>query len=160
MGTSAGNHNYENAQSASNGPVTQPEKQAATPVYHPVSSPSQAPIIVAATVNLAPSGYTDIDDSSTAPPSVNPTEHTNTTALTSLYAGEEGLKTGQPIPREGEAHSRHSQSTISLMESTPTSMATSPFFDGAATTARPAPPHTQASESTIDLGMPGKYPRT
>lgn len=151
MGTSVGNHNYENAKSASNGPVL-----AAAPVYHPVSSPSQAPIVVATTaVNPAPSGYTDMDGGSTAPPSVNPTEHTNTTALTSVYAGEEGLKDGQPLAGEESARSRHSQSTFSMMDSTPTSMGTSPFSDSAA---RPAV--TQESSSTFDLGMPGNYPRT
>lgn len=105
--------------------------------YHqePVTSPSQAPIVVSSEGN-----------SNQAP------------ANAGNYAvGVENA----PLNRQESQRSRQTRSTYSLMASTPASEATSPLTDNTDGMAPKRPnPQSKESASTIDmLKMPGKYPR-
>lgn len=109
---------------------------------HPVTSPSQAPIVVASEI-------TDRRD-------VNSTQ---TPANGAIYAVE--AENASSLNRQESQRSRQTHSTYSLMASTPASEATSPLFDNANGLVSKRPnPQSKESASTIDmLKMPGRYPR-
>jgi hypothetical protein len=168
MGTSAGPATRTPIAVYNGNATTMPQDTLAAPPMRPISSPSQAPIVVASSLtdNRGDATSTDPESVSTAAPSMNPTEQSNTTtALTSVSVGEEAaaatLIQGQ-FQRPESQRSKQSQSTFSLMASTPTSVATSPWsVDGAAGVTNASRPGAQSknSSSTIELKMPGKFPR-
>lgn len=113
----------------------------------PVTSPSQAPIVVAS----------ESTERREWAPAVNAAQ-----APATIYAV--GGKTDVNAPslnRQESQRSRQTHSTYSLMASTPTSEATSPLSDNtnSMTSKRPIP-QSEESASTMDmLKMPGRFPR-
>ncbi|KAI7971626.1 hypothetical protein EIK77_002627, partial [Talaromyces pinophilus] len=112
--------------------------------YHqqPVTSPSQAPIVVA-------NETTDRRDMDSAQAPANGATYTV------------GVENTPSLSRQESQRSRQTHSTYSLMASTPASEATSPLSDNTNGVVSKRPnPQSKESASTIDmLKMPGRYPR-
>lgn len=112
--------------------------------YHqqPVTSPSQAPIVVASETT----GRREVNS-------------VPTPASGAIYAV--GVENAPSLNRQESQRSRQTHSTYSLMASTPTSEATSPLSDSTNGVVSKRPnPQSKESASTLDmLKMPGRYPR-
>lgn len=116
----------------------------------PVTSPSQAPIVVNNEENTTNNEWSSDLKSAEAP------------ASTMVYVidGQAPDAGASSLKRHESQRSRQTHSTYSLMASTPASEATSPFPDNTAAMPTRPNPQSKASASTIDmLKMPGNYPR-
>lgn len=111
-------------------------------LQHPVTSPSQAPIVIASEI-----------------PDSREVNSAQTPANGAIFAVE--AENTPSLNRQESQRSRQTHSTYSLMASTPTTEATSPLFDNTTGSISKRPnPQSKESASTIDmLKMPGRYPR-